>query len=173
MGKTEISLDSAPDHSIALGRMLGHWAVVESMLSDVLGDLLGIEQSRQHMLFNTFISIQSKIELIQRLIYSYVIDSPEKEQLLELIQKAIRYNSIRNSFVHSAWGWVDPKRTDTLMKIDRRVPNNEKSRIRPYEQITASTIDAFVSELSELSSAFVKFQVDGFPKIQISVQPLQ
>jgi len=169
MRKIQIPLDSAPEHAAALGRMLGHWAIVEHSLSDVLGALLGIEQSRQQMLFNTFIGLSSKLGLIERLIYSYVIDSPEKEKLLKLVEKASKYNSARNSYVHATWAAGS---SGALTKIDTRVPTNKKSRIRPFEEITPANIDAFVQELSLLSGAFQEFQINDFQKIQISVRPL-
>lgn len=171
MRTTKIPLDSAPAHSEALGRMLGHWAIIEHSLSYVLGALLGIEQSRQQMLFNTFISIASKIQLIERLVHSYVIDSPEKECLQELIGLASTYNTTRNSFVHSTW--AVGKDANTLTKIDNRVPSNTKRRIRSFEDIQAKNIEDFVTDLSILSARFTEFSSEGFPKIKISERPIK
>ncbi len=170
MTKTQIPLDNAPKHAEGLGRMLGHWAIIERCLSSVLGTLLGIEQSREHMLFNTFISIASKIKLIERLIHSYVIDSSEKDTLLELVKTAETFNTKRNSFVHSTWGAGS---NDTLIKIDSRVPGSNKKRVRPAEVITSESIDDFVLELAVLSAKFNSFAFDGFPKLQISVKPIE
>lgn len=170
MRKTQIPLDNAAKHAEDLGQMLGHWAMIERCLSRVLGTLLGIEQSREHMLFNTFISIASKIKLIERLIHSYVIDSSEKETLLELVKTAETYNTRRNSFVHSTWGAGS---NDTLIKIDSRVPGNKKNRLRPMEEITSENIDDFVLELSVLSEKFNRFAFDGFTKLRISVNPIE
>lgn len=168
--KIQTPLDSAPAHAIALGRMLGHWAILEHCLSDVLGGLLGIEQSRQQLLFNTFIGLSGKIQLIERLIYSYAIDGDEKTFLLDLVEKASQLNTMRNSFVHSTWAAGAP---ETLTKFDMRVPSNKKHRFRPVEEIKVQDIESFVEELSVLSAEFQEFQFDVFPRMQISLHPLK
>ena len=171
MPSLQIPLDSSQKHAEALGRMLGHWAVLEGELSSILGMLLGIEQSREHMLFNTFIGISSKITLIKRLINCYVINCPEKEDLLKLTQSAALLNGTRNSYVHSVWAAGHNK--DALTKIDRRVPNKESERVRPFSQVPASSIEDFVQEVSQLASALQEFRCHDSVRIQISIQPLQ
>jgi hypothetical protein len=166
-----IPLDRCPEHANALGRMMGHWAIVENCLSDLLGHLLKIEQSRQHLVFNTFVSLSSKIDLIQRLIHSYAVDCPEKTQLLKLIKQTIKCNSTRNSYVHAIWAASGSR--EALIKSDNRVPPNPKNRKRPLELVKASDINDFVKELSSLSTTLLIFRARDLPKILISDQPLQ
>ena len=164
-----IPLDNSPDHSSALGRMLGHWATIELHLSDLLGIFLGVDQLKMTMLNSAFTSVPSKIKLIDRLCRLYVVDSKEKEDLLQILKDLEELNAERNSFVHSLWGAGST--SDTLTKIDTRPPNKTSNRVRPTEELKASDIQDFVSRIQEKERNLDVFKIKDIGHMQFTELP--
>lgn len=168
---TTIPLDNQPEIAQALGRMLGHWAILENKLSYILGTLLGLDQSRLHMLYHSFNSVSSKINLIERLIHIYTFDSDEKTTLLSLIKTASDLNATRNTFVHGLW--VEGTEKDNLIMFDMRVPGKPTKRTRGFKVFSSTTINSFVQNISELSLKLDKFRRGDMKKMPMSIVPLE
>lgn len=169
--RTTIPLDNQPEIAQSLGRMLGHWAFLENMLSYILGTLLGIDQSRLHMLYHSFTSVTTKIQLIERLIHIYVSDSEDKIKLLSLIKTASELNATRNTFVHGLW--VEGTKKDNLIMFDMRVPGKPTKRTRGFKVFSSATINSFVQDISELSLKLQEFLHNEMKNIQILRLPLE
>lgn len=169
--RTTIPLDNQPEIAQALGRMLGHWAILENKLSYVLGNLLGLDQTRLHMLYHSFTSVTSKIQLIKRLIHTYIFDSDEKTTLLSLISKASDLNTIRNTYVHGLW--VEGTEKNNLTMFDMRVPGKPNKRTRDFKVVSSESINLFVQDISELSLKLDKFRRGDMKNMPISMLPLE
>ena len=99
---THIPLDDAPEHAAALGRLLGHWAILESQLQTIMQLLLGIDQFKGRFLWHEFTSTNAKIRMLQRLNHHFTAER-FKNDLSTLLESAQSLNSKRNSFVHAVW----------------------------------------------------------------------
>ena len=166
MSKTQVPMDFNPEFASELGRLVAHWAVVESCLTSILAMLLGIQdQVRGQFVFMSFVSLKSKLDLIERLTETFLVESPEKSQLVALLKESARLNKLRNDNVHAQWGPSVNK--GALSRWPSSLPGNFKKQLfKDTEEMTVQDIRDVVEQIAELTSAFVEFQFDGAPKLQ-------
>src|SRR3989339_2115641 len=151
MPKTQVAMDFHHEFSVELGRLVAHWAVVESCLSNILSMLIGIQdQVKGKFIFMTFISLKSKLELIERLTETFFVESPEKTRLVALLKECIRLNNLRNDNVHAQWGPSTNK--DNLSRWPSSLPNNFKRQIfKEVSEVAVQDIRNVVEQIAELS----------------------
>jgi hypothetical protein len=166
MPKTQVPMDFNNEFATELGRLVAHWAVVESCLTRVLAMLLGIQdQVRGQFVFMSFVSLKSKLELIERLAETFLVESLEKAQLVTLLKESSRLNKLRNDNVHAQWGPSVNK--GALSRWPSSLPGNFKKQLfKDTEEITVQDIRDVVEQIAELTSAFVAFEFDSVPKLQ-------
>jgi hypothetical protein len=169
MPKMQIPLDSSNDHAMALGKLMGHFAILESQLQMVMATLLGIDQFRAAIVFQSFISLRAKVDMITRLSYVFLNDSPERAELIKLLDESGKANTIRNDHAHATWAAGDP---GALTRISGSLPNNPKHRIKPFKAFTASDIQKDVETIATLSAKIQHFVIEKLLQMPISRQPL-
>jgi hypothetical protein len=64
---TQIPLDNAPRHAQAIGRLVGHWAIVENHLVLLFGYLASLDHIKAQLIYQNFVSQSAKIDMIRRL----------------------------------------------------------------------------------------------------------
>jgi hypothetical protein len=150
-GMMFIPLDSRPEHAAALGRLLGHWAVVEMELIGILEYFLGIEQPFARLVWQEFVSTRGKINLLLRLNWA-TVDSAMKSKLDDLLNNAQDLNEVRNAYIHALW--VDPGANSLhLMRSRNTSPGNYKKTFRKSEPFTPEAIQEDVTKFAKLSAA--------------------
>ena len=149
-----IPLDELPDHAAALGRLLGHWAMLESLLTGTLALALKIQHPLAKILWQEFVSTRGKITLLQRLNWS-MKDDPLKKELSELLERAQDLNGVRNGYIHALW----------VINADRQVerhsntaPGNYKKVFKDSQVVTANDIENDVLKISMLSGDLLYWQ---------------
>ena len=167
--KLQIPLDSNHEFAAALGRLLGHWAIVEHELTDILGILLRVNQPRAQMIFMTFISFKAKLQLIERLIHNFVGASPEKNRLLSLIRSAGNLNDERNGFIHATWGVGNTN--DSLTRFPNTLQGNTKNAFRATDDLTPQDIQKVVDTIASLSGELQHFRFHDAAKLVIHQVP--
>lgn len=161
-------LDTAPDHAAALGRLVGHWGAVESVLIDVLGRLLGTEQSRTRIVFATILSLRTKVEMTIRLANVYIIECPEKIRLLGLLNEVLTLNGERNAMIHALWGSDD---AGQLHRLRLGVPSNTKKWIHDSTPFNAAQIQDEADKIGKVHLELLRFVIDDLSKLQMLQRP--
>jgi hypothetical protein len=149
-----MSLDDSPEHAAALGRLIGHWAMLETKLMQLMEKLLGIDHNKSDLVYKEFVSTISKIKLLKRLNYHFTKDDLLKCKINELLISAEHFNSKRNEFVHARWdarAYKDD--SDELIKISTMPPGYTKIS-RPIERITPKNIQDITEDIAKLSLSF-------------------
>ena len=159
--KVQIPLDTNPEIAAALGRFVGHFAMVEQCLIGILGRLLGVNQPRAQIVYAKFISLTTKLGLMQELAEHFVADGTLKDELVSLLAKATKLNKRRNTYIHSAWAAGNNASSLARLNADRRAP----------EIVTAARIQQDVDEVAELSARFQDFQFRVSPNLVIHDVP--
>ena len=158
-GRMGIPLDSRPEHAAALGRMLGHWAMLEHLLVGTLSLALNIRYSRGKVVWQEFASLRGKLTLIKRLNWAKK-DDPLKKELDEMLVEATKLNEIRNAYIHALW--VEDGgtfTTPTLRRMRNTSPPNYKKLFRDTEIISVQDIENDVIKIAELSAKFADWQI--------------
>lgn len=153
MSRTVIPLDYSPDHAAAIGRLLGHWAILESHLEFLLGMLLNIDLYRASFIYQEFVSTNSKIILLRRLNHFFVIDQELKNKLDKLLNQTRILNEKRNAFVHAIWASGPDNK---INRMRTTMPGNHKKRFRASEEFTPQDIQNIVEEIAELSASLLQ-----------------
>jgi hypothetical protein len=143
-------LDEFPEYATALGRLIGQWGMLERHFISVLGYLLGTDQARAQMVFNTFPALMQKLQLIERLTKCVVEPSNARECLLEYIGRAKKLNDTRNMYVHATWG-VRGQGPGELTCLQSSLPQNTEKRFKEPKSIKLSDIQRDVDDAAMLS----------------------
>lgn len=142
-------LDEFPEYATVLGRLIGQWGVLESHFISVLGYLLGTDQARTQMVFNTFPALVQKLQLIERLTKSFVEPCNARERLLEYIGRAKKLNDTRNMYVHATWGARgDP---GELTCCPSPLPQNTEKRFKEPKSLKLIDMQRDVDDAAMLS----------------------
>ena len=156
-GPYTIPLDSSPEHAAALGRLLGHWAVVELQLSGILQLLLRTQQGPARYIWRGILSTRAKIEILQRLNWHYLPDQPLKEELDQHLKVADSLNAMRNAYVHALWS-TPTRDSKVLLRHRNSLPRQYKETFRDAEPFTSADIEKDVASLAEFSGRLADWQ---------------
>lgn len=153
--KIYMALDYSPDHAAALGRLLGHWAILETKLTHLLELLLGVDQYKARFIYQEFVSAKSKITLLQRLNHHFTQDELCKKEINKLLIKASKLNSKRNAFIHARWG-IGAAIVDVgkLSRISTMLPRDYKKYHGEVDNFTSQDIQYIAEEIATLSLSF-------------------
>lgn len=147
--RAQTSIDLAPEHAAALGRLLGHWAMFDRLLIGILKYLLTIDWGKAMLVYQEFGSTKSKIVLMRRLNHYYTEDEDLKIDVDKLLSQALKLNTKRNAFIHAMW-------TGTPSHFYRQKvmpPPDHKKTIHDIEPFTLQDIQNVVEEIAELSQS--------------------
>lgn len=164
-----VPMDSNDAFAAALGKLVARWGMLESELIGVLGWLLGVEQTRATLVFNTFAGIGQKLQLIERLANIYLEDQAAIAKITKLMHRALELNTQRNNFVHAAWGADTPP----AMKLISSVLSNKRDRrYGKFGSITLDDMKNTGDEVSRFAEELLRFRIGDAAKIRVSPQPL-
>jgi hypothetical protein len=149
--KVHIPIDDAPEHAAALGRLLGHWAVLERFLVHIMQWLLSTEWDKTLLVYQEFVSTKSKIVLLRRLNHHFNDNGPLKLIIDKHLEQALKLNTKRNAFIHSFWGIKSENKLSRLKTIS---PFDHKKIENSVEQFTPQDIQNVVEEIAKLSESF-------------------
>lgn len=155
-------LDDYPDHAAALGRMLGHWGILETHLMRMMEFLFQVPHDhvnhhKTDFVYKEFISLRSKITLLERLNRWFVQDTSLKETIKNLLSETKRLNKERNNYVHARW--ISGPYGDTsnrLYRISLASPGNINELYNKPKKLTPQDIQDFAEEIVKLSLSFQK-----------------
>ena len=153
--KVTIPLDSEPGIAAALGRLIGHWAICENELENVLGHLLHIDPERARYVWEAFIGFSAKNELIMKLNYHFTTDKTQKDALHGLLKQAGKLNDIRNSHIHAIWA-AGGKEKLTRFKKTR---SGYTVALQEFVTFTEQDILNDVEKISVLSGALLDWRL--------------
>ncbi|HYA14521.1 MAG TPA: hypothetical protein VEF33_09305 [Syntrophales bacterium] len=154
-------LDDYQDHALALGLMLGHWGEFETCLMRMMEFLFQIPHDhvnhhKTDFVYKEFVSIKSKITLLERLNRWFVEDKPLMEEIKKLLSKARTINKERNNYVHARWisyaGYGET--SNKLIRISLASPSNINELYKPTKHVTPQDILNFSEEIVKLSLSF-------------------
>ncbi|OGP70854.1 MAG: hypothetical protein A2Z73_03380 [Deltaproteobacteria bacterium RBG_13_60_28] len=155
--KYYMALDDSPDHAAALGRLLGHWAILETKLMHMMEILLNVDHHRADFVYKEFVSISSKITLLKRLNRWLTKDESLKDEIKNLLSKAGKLNTQRNDFIHARWLSVaHGDYSNKLIRISISSPRDINELHKPSKRFTAQDIQDVVEEIVKLSLSFQK-----------------
>lgn len=168
--KFQVPMDSSPDHAAAIGRMVAQWAMLEWLITDILRMLLDTDQYRAKIIFQNFVSFRAKLTLVERLVYAFVSDTPERNELLGLTEVAGTLNTDRNKLVHATWA---AGKSGNLTLIPGSLPWNPSKHRKPTEPMTAQNIQDVADKIGELTLKIQNFLYLGdAEKLVIAQRPL-
>jgi|GEM_PF-6446430 len=149
-----IPLDSKPEECAALGRLVGHWGKVEHELQCLLGTLLGIDNKMAEFIFQSFVSVDSKITLLRRLNLNFYSNRKFTSNLETQLVNAENLSTQRNEFVHSLWR-LGPE--NSLIKFVGYLPRKYKNE---HKSVTIGVLEiqSVVDKMSELSTTLYNLQ---------------
>ena len=153
MGRTQIPLDSEPEVAAAIGRLVGHWGVLEDQFADLLGLLLRIDGWRSRMVFNTFPSLAQKLNLIERLLHAFAEENEARELAIGFCERGKAYADIRNKYVHATWGGGEGE----FAAIPKPLPSNPIHQSAFLRANEPQGIQSAVDKVSELSGEISDF----------------
>ncbi len=149
------ALDYSPDHAAALGRLLGHWGVLETHLTRMMEYLLKVDHHRADFVYKEFTATKTKITLLLRLNHHFIQDKLLKEEIKELLIKAKNLNKERNAFVHARWGGGAYGANDNkIYRINIGAPFDYKELYNPMYKFTPQDIQKVVEDIAKLSLSF-------------------
>ncbi len=165
-----IPLDNLPAHATALGRLLGHWAMLESLLMGTLGLALRIDHKFARVLWQEFISTRGKITLLQRLNHT-MGDNELKDELTQILQRAQELNAVRNGYIHALWVINSDHQ---VQRQSNAAPGDYKKVFRDSEIVTATDIENDVEKIATLSGDLLFWQrrISGGPP-GMRLQPVE
>jgi hypothetical protein len=153
----EIPLDSRPEESAALGRLVGHWGCVEHGLQCLLGYLLEVDHKKATLIYQSFAGVEAKIALLRRLNNQLPANEINREQTEKLLTNALELNAERNKWVHSLWAEDCNGSLHKLVAFLPRNPNKPDHGILP---IAATDMDMVSHKMSKLSSALTDLRIE-------------
>lgn len=171
MKKATIPLDSSPEHAAALGRLIGHWAIVEFSLSDIFQKLSGTpKRNKASLILESIVSVKTRLDIIERLIQHFVADCKLKTELEALMTETRDLNSERNAIVHAAWTGGSG---GILKRIRTGVPYNPKIRSHKTKDFSAEDIQDVVDRIASLAQRLIDYDVYQIARLPIQATPLR
>jgi hypothetical protein len=146
-------LDDYPEHAAALGRLLGHWAALETCLMTIMSFIIEVDDIISYFIYNEFVNTKSKIILIQRINNFLNKDDKLKEDIAPLLSSAFTLNRIRNDFVHAYWKKDDTDPTK-LIRINYSFPAKLHKLQKPQERFTSKDIQDVGEKIAKLCQSF-------------------
>lgn len=150
-------LDDRPEHAAALGRLLGHWAYLELQLLIVLEKLLEIDTQKARFVYQEFISVASKIKLLQRLNHHFTSDITKKEKLEKLLANTDTLSIKRNNFIHAIWASTLNDDDPQLLRVRNSLPGKYENLYHKIEEFTPKDIQRVVDEISTLTLSLLEW----------------
>jgi len=154
-------LDDYPDHALALGLMLGHWGELETKLMRMMEFLFQvphdhINHHKTDFVFKEFVSLPSKITLLERLNRWFVQDDSLNKEIKNILSNVRTLNKERNKYVHARWiseaGYGET--SNKLIRISLASPGNINELHNPTKHVTPHDIQDFSAKIVKLSQAF-------------------
>jgi hypothetical protein len=174
LSKIQAPIDLSPEIAAAIGRLVAHWGILEDLLTQLLQNLLGVDQFRADMVFNTFPALGQKIGLIERLLYSFAEANATRTTALSFCKRAKALSETRNKFIHASW--AGDGTSGELVIFSKALPNDTKKRISQPPIVTAQDIQIEVDKVAALSGEMQIFGTNQAlgkqPKLVIRRQPL-
>lgn len=153
--KIYMALDDSPDHAAALGRLLGHWAILETCLMRMMEYLLQVDHHRADFVYKEFVNTKSKISLLKRLNRWLTQDDTIKGEINEILTDTETLNRKRNNFVHARWvSGPYGDNSNKLLRINDSSPSNINKLHKPVKRFTPQDIQDVVEEIVKLSLSF-------------------
>lgn len=166
-----IPLDDSADHLAQLGRIVGHFAIMESSLCSAMEVLLGVDQFRGRFIFNSITSLRTKLDMLERLAHAFVKPSDAKDRLLSVLKRAGKANQKRNGLIHAIWG---AGADTTLLTVMKTSFTSDPSEPYAHEQeLTAKQLAEIVQVIDQISMDLKEFFIPHLMKIEISRSPLE
>lgn len=147
--KLLLPIDNAPELAAALGRLMAHWADLESWLIHLLQVLLNVDNMKARFIYQEFNSTRGKITLIRRINHFFTLDETLKSEIDKLLGNINTLNETRNKFVHARWIGDVPQH---IMRLETSLPGYKQSK-KPMKKITPQDVQKVVEEIAELSQS--------------------
>lgn len=153
--KITIPLDAEAGIAAALGRLIGHWAICEHELENVLGNLLRVDPHRARYVWEAFIGFAAKNELVMKLNHQFTTDKAQKELLHGLLKQANKLNDIRNNHIHAIWAAGGKQKLTRL----RKTRSGYTVALPEFATFTEQDILNDVEKISVLSAALQEWRL--------------
>lgn len=168
--KYHMVLDDYPEHAKALGLMLGHWGEFETQLMRMMEYLFQVPDDQVNhfktdFVYKEFVSLPSKIKLLERLTRWFIQDESLKKEINKLLANATTLNQERNNYVHARWVSVAGygETSNKLMRISLASPGNVNKLYKETKKVTPQNIQDFGEEIVKLSLSFQELLDRVFP----------
>ena len=138
-------LEQRPEYTSAIGLISIEVGVLEMMLGEMLGAILGISADVSQIIYMTPQSYTGRLEILQNVIDAVMKpDSPGTKKLLGFIKRTRARIQYRNDAVHCVWGVL---KSDQKIVTRRPVPFIDKNRPVP---VPITELQAQLHKLREL-----------------------
>jgi hypothetical protein len=155
--RVTIPLDYCPEHAAALGRLIGHWAFLETQLQGVIQCLMHSSQSKARFLWQEFLSAESRISLAQRINWHCVANAAIRDDLNRLLDEVRALETVRNTYVLGLWG-ESSGGTAALTLISNSLPGHFKDVDMRQELVTLGKLREDANSIAELSQRMSEWQ---------------
>lgn len=153
-----------------VGRLIGHWNVVELWLTFILQALLQTDQHRAQMIYKEFSAFSTKIRLIQRLSTSYLADTKERAKLAALLDDSLGAVKVRNKYAHALWASNEDRSEFSL--IQWTAPGGTNVRLHPDTPVNLKVLAEEIQRIGGLKLRLKEFVLNILPTMAISDKPL-
>ena len=153
MSKTQVPMENIDSLANALGVFLSQWAVLENILSLLLGSLISVNQQATQIIFRSSFSLRSKLEMMERLTYISSIDEKQKEEITYCLGEVAKLNKRRNLYVHATW--AAGKTDETLTLIPGSLHGNTKKIWKEFGEIASKDIEKDTDEIRAIYNRLV------------------
>ena len=150
MAFLKIPFDTHTQYAALLGRLVGHWAVAEQELTFHFANVLGVERSRGKLVWDSFIALPPKIELMERICHQEGVATEYQQGLMPLLTEARSCNGQRTKFVHAVYGEVDGK---DIVLMSNALERDTRKTHKPQEQLSVEGVEAVIRRISQLTLA--------------------
>lgn len=144
-------LEDDSEFSAALGLIMGYWALVENALTILMGALLRLDEDRAKLVFMSFNSMRTKLDLMQRLTYIYIDECELREKVSEVLKRAVELNIERNKFVHAVWA-VRSGDEGMFLRMEGSLQGSKTAPYKAAKRHTTADVRSVVAAMANLEA---------------------
>ena len=145
---SNVPKDLPKTYYLAIGEVIGRWALFEWRLLHVFELLMGMTPKRARVV-GIGMGARAKIQIVKMCAQNWCPNKEAKKELLAIYKEALKLAERRNDVAHGVWGSPPKKRIGI---IHMRAANH---RILPHrEKLSAKDVTAIAGQIRDLQNRF-------------------
>ncbi len=152
---TSVERSDRDDFYLPVGELIRGWVKLELLLLMWLPDLLGIDEFRSHVLWNTYGDLRSKLNLLKTLIRNFA-DESLWEEAKKIFAGVEKIAEDRHILAHT-FGDVDEK-TNRLLYISDNADKDFVVNFVGEKTVDANNLQDWIKDLGESQKSIAEFK---------------